>query len=334
MARYTGTRVLGFEDPRLSTGTGTYVDNLVRPGMPRACLVRGPVARARGTGTDMSRALRRDGVHAVFTAQDPDPAEREQQCHTLNGRDNPGTPRPPITGGEVRIVGDPVVMVVAVDRCTPQDAPESVVVAYEELRPAVDYAIASEPAAFVHATHHGGLVGGSAGRPPAGPVPVFDRALARGGRDRPPAVLRSGSDEAPRDRRRTGRRRGKDDHLGGRPVPARGPLSSRPAARRRRTSAVRGEADSGGGFGQKALPQQDDMCFILPASGLPTVLKRIGVPADNGRDTHREGTARELVTCRPAPAGTPPSCRCTPTSPSRTSPPGSDTDPWPRPRAR
>ncbi|MEU1183232.1 hypothetical protein ABZ464_37465 [Streptomyces sp. NPDC005820] len=277
--------------------------------MLRACLVRGRVARARSTGTDMSQALRRDGVHSVFTAQDLDPAE---QCHTLNGRDNPGTPRPPIAEGEVRIVGDPVVMVVAVDRHTAEDAAES--------------------AAFVHATHHGSLVGGPAGRPPAGLVPVFDRAPARGGRDRPPPVLRSGSDGAPRDRRRMGRRRGKDDHLGGHPVPARGPLSPRPAARRRRTSAVRGEADSGG-FGQEALPQQDDMCFMLPASGLPAVLKRIGVPEDDGRDLHREGTARELVTCRPAPAGTPPSCRCTPTSPSRTSPPSSGTEPWPRSRA-
>ncbi|WP_236583967.1 hypothetical protein [Streptomyces sp. MBT53] len=70
MAR-TGTRTLRVEDPRLLTGTGTYVDDVVRPGMPHACFVRRPVTRARIAAIDASEALRLDGVHAVFVRHVP-----------------------------------------------------------------------------------------------------------------------------------------------------------------------------------------------------------------------------------------------------------------------
>ena len=53
-ARYAGSRVLRVEDPRLLTGRGTFVDDVVRPGMLHACFVRGTIARARITGIDVT----------------------------------------------------------------------------------------------------------------------------------------------------------------------------------------------------------------------------------------------------------------------------------------
>ncbi len=67
-ARYAGTRVHRVEDARLLTGHGTFVDDIVRPGMLHACFVRSPFARARINGIDTSAALALPGVHAVFVA--------------------------------------------------------------------------------------------------------------------------------------------------------------------------------------------------------------------------------------------------------------------------
>ena len=44
---YTGSRVPRVEDQRLLTGEGTFVDDVVRPGMLHARFVRSPFARAQ-----------------------------------------------------------------------------------------------------------------------------------------------------------------------------------------------------------------------------------------------------------------------------------------------
>ena len=94
-ARYAGTRVLRVEDPRLLQGHGTFVDDVVRPGMLHACFVRSPFARARIGAVDTSAALALPGVRAVFTAADLNPGVHEQ-WYTTMGKDVPDTPRPPL----------------------------------------------------------------------------------------------------------------------------------------------------------------------------------------------------------------------------------------------
>ena len=113
--RYAGTRVPRVEDNRLLTGRGTFVDDVVRPGMLHACFVRSPFARARINGIDASGALALPGVHAVFTAEDLNPDVKEA-WHAVAGKDIPDTPRPPLAEGEVKFVGDPVALVVADSR--------------------------------------------------------------------------------------------------------------------------------------------------------------------------------------------------------------------------
>ena len=55
-ARYAGSRVQRIEDARLLTGTGTFVDDITRPGMLHACFVRSPHPRARILSIDTSAA--------------------------------------------------------------------------------------------------------------------------------------------------------------------------------------------------------------------------------------------------------------------------------------
>src|SRR5690349_24865848 len=100
-ARYAGARVARVEDPRLLTGHGTFVDDVVRPGMLHACFVRSPLARARILGVDVTEALALDGVHAVFLAADLNPGVHEA-WYSVVGSDVPDSPRPPLAEGEVR----------------------------------------------------------------------------------------------------------------------------------------------------------------------------------------------------------------------------------------
>src|SRR5262249_17315862 len=69
-SRFVGARIARTEDARLLTGRGTFVDDVVRPGMLHAHFVRSPLARARILSIDTSQALALDGVHAVFVAAD------------------------------------------------------------------------------------------------------------------------------------------------------------------------------------------------------------------------------------------------------------------------
>src|SRR5262245_40931679 len=163
-ARYAGSRVHRVEDPRLLTGHGTFVDDVVRPGMLHACFVRSPLARAEILSIDTAEALALDGVHAVFVAADLNPDVREQ-WYTLIGKDVPDTPRPPLAEGEVRFVGDPVALVVAEDRYVAEDAAELVMVDYEPLQPVPDYVTARESDELVHGGYPHNVAGELAAAP-------------------------------------------------------------------------------------------------------------------------------------------------------------------------
>src|SRR5579859_559051 len=163
-ARYAGSRVSRVEDARLLTGTGTFVDDIVRPGMLHACFVRSPHPRARILGIDPAAALALDGVHAVFTAADLN-AKAGPAWYTSMGEHVPDTPRPPLAEGEARFAGDPVALVIADDRYLAEDASELVAVDYEPLPAVADYATAGAAGALVHQAYQGNVAGQMAGAP-------------------------------------------------------------------------------------------------------------------------------------------------------------------------
>ena len=129
-----GKKIRRREDPRLLTGTATYVDDIKMPGMHHACVVRSPHAAARIKSLNVKPALARPGVAAVFTGADvkdlgPIPC----------GASLPGlrTPHHHILAQDrVYLVGHPVAVVVATDRYIAADAADLIEVDYEVL-PAV-----------------------------------------------------------------------------------------------------------------------------------------------------------------------------------------------------
>src|SRR6266404_5525823 len=65
-----GKRIRRREDPRLITGTATYVDDIEMPGMLHACIIRSPHAAARIKSVNTKAALEAPGVVAAFTGVD------------------------------------------------------------------------------------------------------------------------------------------------------------------------------------------------------------------------------------------------------------------------
>jgi aerobic carbon-monoxide dehydrogenase large subunit len=146
--RYTGASIKRSEDPRILTGAGRYVDDIKLPGMLHAAFVRSPMAHARVLSVDASAARELPGVVAVLTGA-------ELEAMTVPGPDalmalmGWAGPTPEFTllaTDKVRLVGDPVAVVIAESRYLAEDGCELVEVDYEELPPVVNAAFALDPA--------------------------------------------------------------------------------------------------------------------------------------------------------------------------------------------
>ncbi|WP_406603482.1 xanthine dehydrogenase family protein molybdopterin-binding subunit [Nocardia aurantia] len=282
------------EDPRLLTGAGRYVDDIVRPGMGHAHFVRSPLPRARIRSIDTTGALALAGVRAVYTAADLNSEVHEARLPL--DPPGPALPRPPLADDEVRFVGDPVVLIVADDRYIAEDAGELVFVDYEPLPPVVDYTAATDSEHLVHAGYPGNLAGQLSGRPAADLQPIFDAAA------------------------HVVRQRIFQQAYAPVPMETRGLIAEWAAAEQEMTvwastqspHGVRGfcarllgiaehrvrviARDTGGGFGQKVAPQREDMCVMLAARKLGGALKWIEDRQESlmsaGMARHEHGDAR------------------------------------------
>jgi carbon-monoxide dehydrogenase large subunit len=124
------------EDPRLITGTATYVDDIQMPGMHHACILRSPHGAARIRSIDIKAAAGHPGVVAVFTGKDV-AAVGPVPC----GASLPGLRVPAhsiLAKDRVYFVGHPVAVVVATDRYIAADALDLIEVDYEPLQAVAD----------------------------------------------------------------------------------------------------------------------------------------------------------------------------------------------------
>src|SRR3989449_10985429 len=133
ISRALGARIKRREDPRLITGTATYVDDVVPPGLLHVAIVRSPHAHARIAAIDVKKASAAAGVVAIWTGEDV-----AARCGPLpigpRIRDMKVPKRYPLViDGVVRHVGDPVAAVVATDLAAAGDAADLVEVTYEPL---------------------------------------------------------------------------------------------------------------------------------------------------------------------------------------------------------
>src|SRR5579871_4420016 len=117
------------EDPRLITGTATYLDDIKMPGMHHACIVRSPHGAARIRSVNTAAALALPGVAAVFTGADIKDLGAVPTASSLPGLRVPHHHL--LAQDRVYYAGHPVAVVVATDRYIAADAADLVEVDYE-----------------------------------------------------------------------------------------------------------------------------------------------------------------------------------------------------------
>lgn len=130
-----GTSVPRLEDGALLRGTARFVDDLSFPGMLHLAFVRSPHAHARISSIDTSLAQARPGVLAVWTLADLQPHLRETLIKTAlpSPSFRAALHRPVMVDTETLYVGEPVAVVVAVDRYVAEDASAEIVVEWDVL---------------------------------------------------------------------------------------------------------------------------------------------------------------------------------------------------------
>lgn len=153
--RYLGKPIKRNEDPQLLTGQAQFVDDVDLPEMLHVAFKRSDYAHARIVSVDVEAAKAMPGVIAVYVAEDlgdywqpspllvpPPPAQ-----HVVFNERTAGQ----LAKDKVRLVGEPIAMVIARSRYLAEDAAETIFVQYEPLDPVMDLEAAlAEDSALVH----------------------------------------------------------------------------------------------------------------------------------------------------------------------------------------
>ena len=129
------------EDDRFIRGKGTYVDDIILPGMLHMAILRSPMAHAKLVSIDTSAAAALDGVVAVITGADL-AAHNLAWMPTLSG-----DTQAVFATDKVRFQGQEVAAVVAESPYIAYDALELIQVEYDPLDVIVDPRKALEPGA-------------------------------------------------------------------------------------------------------------------------------------------------------------------------------------------
>jgi 2-furoyl-CoA dehydrogenase large subunit len=150
-----GQAIERLEDAALLTGAGRYMDDLpLAPGTLHAAILRSPHAHAELLAIDASAALAMPGVAAVVTREE---VRRWTRPFTV------GVKQPMehwcLAVDRVRYVGEPVAVVLALDRYRAEDALERIEVEYRPLPAVVDpRAAAGDGAPVLHPAVGGNVV--------------------------------------------------------------------------------------------------------------------------------------------------------------------------------
>ncbi|MFZ3233809.1 MAG: xanthine dehydrogenase family protein molybdopterin-binding subunit [Stellaceae bacterium] len=141
--RYIGAPIERVEDLRFLRGKGIYLDDLSRPGLLHAAVLRSSVAHGRLGAIDPTAALALPGVHRVITAADmggqvPRIPIRLQPLPELEPFH-----QPVVADGKVRYVGEPIAVVLADSPAVAEDALDLIAVEIELLPAVADRHIAA-----------------------------------------------------------------------------------------------------------------------------------------------------------------------------------------------
>lgn len=152
-----GRSVRRVEDRRFVTGVARYIGDINLPRQMHVAFVRSPHAHARIERIDASAALRLPGVLAVVTGDEL--ARTVRPIRTpYAGTTYRESDWPVLAVGKVRFVGEPVAVVVAIDRYRAEDGVDAVEVDYGVLPAVVSIEDGLDPGApLIHEELPGNL---------------------------------------------------------------------------------------------------------------------------------------------------------------------------------
>ncbi|MBQ12030.1 MAG: carbon monoxide dehydrogenase [Planctomyces sp.] len=157
---YVGQPLKRFEDRRLMTGGGSYLDDMTMPDMVHAIFVRSTHANANIRSIDVAAARDMPGVVAVITGEEIAAAVDDiphREVAEMEGVKIPG--HPALARDKVCYVGQPVALIIAEDHYTAADALDLIQIDYEPLPVAEDPLQASRSDTFpIHAELGGNVV--------------------------------------------------------------------------------------------------------------------------------------------------------------------------------
>ena len=157
---YIGAPIRRGEDVRFLTGKATFIDDVKLPGMLYAAVLRSPHAHARIGSVDVSEALKLTGVVGVLTFADLPAGVKPipLRMYQLDGLDR--FLQYPLARGKVAYVGEPVALVVAVDRYVAEDGADLIGVEYEPLPVVADVEAALRGDVVIHEEQGTNVAGG------------------------------------------------------------------------------------------------------------------------------------------------------------------------------
>jgi aerobic carbon-monoxide dehydrogenase large subunit len=136
--KWVGQSMRRKEDPRMITGRGRYVDDVVLPGMLYMAVVRSTEPHARIVSIDTSAAREAKGVQGVFTGEDLELEAPLPMAWVPPGVEIHTPELWPLARGTVKYVGQAVAVVVGDDKYGVVDAAEGVFVEYDPLPVVID----------------------------------------------------------------------------------------------------------------------------------------------------------------------------------------------------
>ena len=152
---WTGQSVERVEDAALLSGRGRFIDDLgVKPGTLHAAILRSPHAHADILSIDIAAAATMPGVAAVVVGADLAKLTTPMLAGLKIAAENW-----PMAVERVRYVGEPVAIVVAMDRYLAEDALDAIEISYRTLPCVVDPLASIAPdAPLLHEKTSGNLV--------------------------------------------------------------------------------------------------------------------------------------------------------------------------------
>ena len=148
--QYIGAPITRVEDFRFLTGQGKYLDDIKLTGMLHAAILRSNHGHALIKSIDTTAALALPGVEGVFTYDDIASIAKVIPVRVF---EIPGLDRylqVPLAEQKVRYVGEPVAMVVAINRYVAEDALELIAVDYDPLPAVTDLKEALKDEVLLH----------------------------------------------------------------------------------------------------------------------------------------------------------------------------------------